>query len=94
MGSANAVKKLDAEIKRSKEEVENMDLRRVTYIPSYKLQKFEINTYILNLKCLLIYNFGFRLQQCEEDKLTKDSQIRALKQESTAQEELFSKLQR
>ena len=32
MGSANAVKKLDAEIKRSKEEVENMDLRRVIYI--------------------------------------------------------------
>ena len=29
MGSANAIKKLDAEIKRSKEEVENMDLRRV-----------------------------------------------------------------
>ena len=37
---------------------------------------------------------NFRLQQCEEDKLTKDSQIRALKQELTAQEELFSKLQR
>ena len=34
------------------------------------------------------------MQQCEEDKLTKDSQIRALKQELTAQEELFSKLQR
>ena len=32
MGSANAVKKLDAEIKRSKEEVENMDLRRVIYM--------------------------------------------------------------
>ena len=31
MGSANAIKKLDAEIKRSKEEVENMDLRRVIY---------------------------------------------------------------
>ena len=29
MGSANAIKKLDAEIKRSKEEVENMDLRQV-----------------------------------------------------------------
>ena len=39
-------------------------------------------------------NFACRLQQCEEDKLTKDSQIRALKQELTAQEELFSKLQR
>ena len=32
MGSANAIKKLDAEIKRSKEEVENMDLRRVICI--------------------------------------------------------------
>lgn len=35
-----------------------------------------------------------RLQQCEEDKVTKDSQIRALKQELTSQEELVAKLQR
>lgn len=35
-----------------------------------------------------------RLQQCEEDKATKDSQIRSLKQELTSQEELVSKLQR
>ena len=36
----------------------------------------------------------YTLQQCEEDKVTKDSQIRALKQELTSQEELVSKLQR
>ena len=30
----------------------------------------------------------FRLQQCEEDKLTKDSQIRSLKEELASQEEL------
>ena len=35
MGSANAIKKLDAEIKRSKEEVENMDLRRVLQLNQY-----------------------------------------------------------
>ena len=37
MGSANAIKKLDAEIKRSKEEVENMDLRRVIYVAKGQL---------------------------------------------------------
>ena len=36
----------------------------------------------------------FRLQQCEEDKATKDSQIRSLKQELASQEELVSKLTR
>ena len=33
MGAANAIKKLDAEVKRSKEEVENMDTRSVYFIP-------------------------------------------------------------
>ena len=32
MGAANAIKKLDAEVKRSKEEVENMDTRSVYFL--------------------------------------------------------------
>ena len=35
-----------------------------------------------------------RLQQCEEDKVTKDSQIRSLKEELTHQEDLIAKLQK
>ena len=42
MGSANAIKKLDAEIKRSKEEVENMDLRRVICIINVRQGAFQV----------------------------------------------------
>ena len=42
----------------------------------------------------LLLLFAFRLQQCEEDKQTKDSQIRSLKEELVSQEELVSKLQK
>ena len=45
MGSANAVKKLDTEIKRSKEEVENMDLRRVICIAT-NFRNFRVNTFV------------------------------------------------
>ena len=38
------------------------------------------------------YHFCFRLTQCEEDKSTKDNQIRSLQEELVAQEELVSKL--
>merc|ERR1711879_133679 len=34
------------------------------------------------------------LEQCEEDKLTKDGQIRTLKEEISHQEELIAKLQK
>ena len=36
----------------------------------------------------------YRLQQCEEDKQTKDSQIRSLKEELASQEDLVAKLQK
>ena len=36
--------------------------------------------------------FCFRLTQCEDDKSTKDNQIRSLQEELVAQEELVSKL--
>ncbi len=41
--------------------------------------------------CYLMF---FRLQQCEEDKVTKDSQIRSLQEELTNQEDLVAKLQK
>ena len=49
MGSANAIKKLDAEIKRSKEEVENMDLRRVICIAT-NCRNLSINIYCCGTK--------------------------------------------
>jgi myosin heavy chain 6/7 len=39
-------------------------------------------------------HYPYRLQHCEEDKLTKDSQIRSLKDELVSQEELVIKLQK
>jgi hypothetical protein len=35
-----------------------------------------------------------RLQQCEEDKITKDSQIKSLNEELVNQEELVARLQK
>ncbi len=39
-------------------------------------------------------NLIFRLQQCEEDKITKDSQIKSLQEELVNQEELVARLQK
>ena len=67
-----------------------------------QLNKYQLTNYriiiLLTSRILVILFFKTsefsRLQQCEEDKATKDSQIRSLKQELTSQEELVSKLQR
>ena len=62
---------------------------------SYKLSKSEK----LNPDTLYFFPKDFkscyyRLQQCEEDKQTKDSQIRSLKEELASQEDLVAKLQK
>ena len=57
-----------------------------TYLRSFAYREIQSTV----MKCF--HPFCFRLTQCEDDKSTKDNQIRSLQEELVAQEELVSKL--
>ena len=50
--------------------------------------------YLISVHFFKDFKSHYRLQQCEEDKQTKDSQIRSLKEELASQEDLVAKLQK
>ena len=63
----------------------------MSHNPIHLVLAFAVLFFSLSYTCQIGW---FRLQQCEEDKQTKDSQIRSLKEELVSQEELVSKLQK
>lgn len=71
---ANSIKKYDSDVKKLNEDIQSMEFK---YISLFQV--------MISLTYRTIYNLFKRLQQCEEDKTTKDSQIRSLKEEFTHQ---------